>query len=407
MFRKILVSLLSFGLLVTTQFTIRNVTAADRSIQLYVKDVKVAGVHPIIISGVMYVPFRSFLTALGYDVAYDTVTRRISGVIRDSEIEFWAGDDVLEFEGAIYYLDQAIPVLNGQVYLPIRLVSKLADYSVNYDKSNFDVRLKPYGYGEESAIKDLLTKYYETASPSLLTFDNLRLRYMIHEYDRPVSEIKVHTFKVTTDWIEYTSATEAKVRVTYNKNSEVLNRSDVFLFDIRYETGQWKISNEAMIFNSLEIPVDIDKQAASIKDNYYNEHYAVLSDLKTYYKAVNEEDIELTVKYTDPLMIEQWNDNEFNSTFAGLIKVQFASYDHRYILSNERVVYLGNNEAVVLGNLKVREGNEEGVDDYEYESLFYLKYANGHWTFSENINLDQDFDERVDSLGNPAKLSGW
>lgn len=410
MLRKILVSLLSFSMLVTTQLFLGNATA-DRSIQLYVKDVKVAGIDPIIISGVMYVPFRPFFTALGHNVAYDTETRKISGVIRDSEIEFWAGDDVLEFEGAIYYLDKAIPVLKGQVYLPIRLASNLADYSVNYDKSNFNVRLKPFGYGEESAIKDLLTKYYETPNPDLLTFDNHRLGYMIHENDyediRPVSAIRVHDFKVIIDWIEYISATEARVRVTYIKNTEVLNRSDVFLFDLRYESGQWKIANEAMIYNLTEIPVDIDKQAVSIKENHYTEQNAVLSDLKTYYKALNEEDLELTVKYMDPLIIEQWNDDEYNSTFNGLIKVQFASHDYRYIISNERVVYLGHNEAVVLGNLNVREANEEGADDYVYEALVFLKYANGHWAYSEDFDLDLDFDERVDSLGNPAKLSGW
>ncbi|OAB33004.1 copper amine oxidase N-terminal domain-containing protein [Paenibacillus glacialis] len=413
MIRKSLVLLLSFCFLVTTQL-FSGVASADKSIQLYVNSVKIAGVHPIVMSGVMYVPYRPFFAALGFEVAYDTDTRQISGVIRGAEIQFWAGEDIIEYDGRVtYYLDKAIPVFNGQVYLPLRLVSNLAKYSINYDKSNLTVSLKPYGFGEEAAIQDLLTKYFETFSPRLYSSDNLKLGYMNLDYDyeanKPVSEIKVRDFKVTIDWIEYTSATEAQLQVTHIKNSEVLNQSDVYLFDVRYERGQWKIANEASIFNRMELPVDIDKKAASIMENRYSEQNAVLSDLRTYYKALNEENLEFTVQYTDPSFIKEWNDVVFGSlTWDSSMKGHFSYSDYRYILLDERVVYLGEKEAVVQGKLDFSTGkDDEGADNYIYEALIYLKYANGHWTYSEYINLDQDFDERVDSAGNPAKLSGW
>lgn len=412
MIRKFLVSLLSFCLLVTTQLFV-GVASADKPIQLYVNNVKIAGVHPIIMSGVMYVPYRPFFSALGFKVAYDPETRQISGGIRGAEIQFWAGEDIIEYDGVTYYLDNAIPVINGQAYLPLRLVSNLSKYSVNYDKSNSTVSLKPYGFGEEAAIKDLLTKYYETFSPRLYSSDNLKLGYMNLEYDyeanKPVSEIKVRDYKVTMDWIKYTSATKARLQVTYIKKSEVLSLSDVYLFDIRYERGQWKIANEALIFKSIEIPEDIDKQAASIMENRYGEQNAVLSDLRTYYKALNEENLELTVKFTDPSFIEQWNDVVFSSvTWDSSMKEHFAYSDYRYILFDERVVFLGDKEAVVQGKLDFSIAkDDEGADNYVFEALIYLKYANGHWTYSDDINLDQDFDKRVDSAGNPAKLSGW
>lgn len=412
MIRKFLISLLSICLLVTTQLFL-GVASADKPIQLYVNNVKTAGVHPIIMSGVMYVPYRPFFSALESKVAYDPETQKISGVIKGAEIQFWVGEDIIEYDGETYYLDNAIPVINGQVYLPLRLVSNLLEYSVKYDRSNSTISLKSYGFGEEAAIKDLLTKYYETFSPRLYSSDNLKMGYMNLEYDyeanQQVSEIKVRDYKVAIDWIKYTSTTEARLQVTYIKNTEVLNLSDVYLFDIRYERGQWKIANEALIFKSLDIPEDIDKQATSIIENRYEEHTAVLSDLRTYYKALNEENLELTVQYTDPSFIEQWNGEVFGSvTWNSSMKEQFADSNYRYNLFDERVVFLGDKEAVVQGKIDFSmRKDDEGADNYVHEALIYLKQANGHWTYSEDIDLDQDFDERVDAAGNPAKLSGW
>src|SRR5690606_5772828 len=101
------------------------------------------------------------------------------------------------------------------------------------------------------------TKYYETFSPRLLSSDNLKLGYMDREADsetyQPVSGIKVLDFKMTIDWIEFTSPTEARLRVTYIKNTEVLNQSNVYLYNIRYERGQWKIANDASIFSRMEM----------------------------------------------------------------------------------------------------------------------------------------------------------
>lgn len=47
------------------------------------------------------------------------------------------------------------------------------------------------------------------------------------------------------------------------------------------------------------------------------------------------------------------------------------------------------------------------IDDEEADNDVSEVYANGHWTYSDDINLDLDFDNRVDSAGNPGKLSGW
>lgn len=275
------------------------------------------------------------------------------------------------------------------------MVSNLAKYSVNYDKPTQTVSLKSYGYGQEAAIQELLTKYYETYSPRLLTSDNLKLGYLNLEYDyeanQPISEIIVKDYKMTIDQIEYTSSNEATLQVTYIKNTEELNREDVYEYDICYERGQWKIARDSWIYNRMELPADIDQKVAAILENRHSEQNAVLSDLRTYYNAYNAEDLNLTVQYTDPSIINQWNEVVFGSeTWESMMKEHFAYSDTRYNLFDERVVYLGEKESVVQGKLNFKNDKY----DYVYEVLIYLKYVNGHWTYSEDISLDQGFDER-------------
>lgn len=101
MFRKFLVLLLSFCLITSTPF-VAGVASADKSIQLLLNNVKISGVRPIMKSGVMYVPFRQFFAAMGYKVSFDPDTREISWVIRDVDILFWAGEDVIEYDGVSY-----------------------------------------------------------------------------------------------------------------------------------------------------------------------------------------------------------------------------------------------------------------------------------------------------------------
>ncbi|WP_313639069.1 copper amine oxidase N-terminal domain-containing protein [Paenibacillus sp.] len=402
MVRKFVVLMLSLCLILTTPLVVAA-ASTEKSIQLYLNNVKIAGVHPILNSGVMYVPYRQFFSAMGYKVSFDPDTRKIAGVIRGAEIEFWAGEDTIYYDGVTYYLDKEIPVLNGQVYLPLRLVSNLAKYSVSYDQSKLSVSLKPFGDGQEAAIKELLTKYYETYSPRLLTSDNLKLGYLNLEYDyeanQPISEIAVRDYKVTIGRIEYTSASEANLQVTYIKNTEELDREDVYVFDIRYERGQWKIANDGWIYNRMDLPEDIDKKAAAIKENRNSEQKSVLADLRTYYNAYNSEDLDLTTQYTDPLIIKEWNAVVFSSvTWDSMMKGHFAHSESKYKLLDERVVYLGDKEAVVQGKLDWSDVTyNDGADNHKYEALIYLKYVNGHWTYNNDISLDQDFDERSNS----------
>ncbi|SDX92976.1 copper amine oxidase N-terminal domain-containing protein [Paenibacillus sp. CF384] len=400
MVRKFIGLLVVFCLLVTTPL-VANAASVSKSIQLVVNNKQIAGVHPVVKSGVMYVPFRKLFDAMGYKSAkYDPGTGEVSGNVNGADIRFWSGDNVMEVDDGSYYLDHEIPVFNGQVYIPLRQFGQIAKYSVYYDQPKLTVNLKSYGYGQETAVKELVTKYYETFSPKLLTSDNLTLGYMNLDYDyeanQAVSEIPVRDFKVNIDRIEYTSDHEATLQVTYIKRTEELNREDVFGYNLRYEAGQWRIAHEGMMYSNMESPEDIDQKVEAIMKNRFNEQSAVLSDLRTYYTAYNAEDFKRTLQYTAPSFIKHWNDYVMGpETWEDSLKAIFDHSEERYKLSDERVIFLGKKEAVVQGMLSWSDVTEDIKDgDDIFEALIYLEYANGHWNYKEDISLDQDFDRR-------------
>ncbi|PWW00943.1 hypothetical protein DFQ01_11190 [Paenibacillus cellulosilyticus] len=146
----------------------------------------------------------------------------------------------------------------------------------------------------------------------------------------------------------------------------------------------------------MELPEDIDQKAAVIIKDHFSEQKVVLSNLSTYYTAYNAEDLDRLLQYTAPSFIEYWEDYVLGSeTWEDHLKESFSYTDEKYKLSDERVIFLGNKEAVVQGTLSWSDATQDIAEgDYVYEALIYMEYANGHWTYSDYISLDQDFDNR-------------
>ncbi|MDG0791232.1 copper amine oxidase N-terminal domain-containing protein [Cohnella ginsengisoli] len=399
MVKKLICSLLFICLLLIIS-PVAEAASTNKPIQLYVNNKHIAGVNPIVKSGIMYVPYRKFFEAMGYGVHYDPDTRKISGIINGAEIAFWAGEDLIEYDDTSYGLDRAIPVINGQVFIPLRQFGNITKYSVYFDQPKLTVSLKSYGYGQEAAIKELVTKYYETFNPNLLTLDHPVRSYSNLDYDydanQETSEVPVLDYKVTVDRIKYTSSGEATLQVTYVKHTEELNREDIYGYNLRFEHGQWKIAHEGWLYNRMELPVDIDQKAAVIMENDFSEQNAVLSDLNTYYAAYNAEDFERTLEYTAPSFIKDWYDFSLTKeTWAENLKEFFSYSDNRFKLTDERVVFLGKKQAIVQGTLSWSDATEDVAEgDDVYEALIYLEHANGRWTYNYDISLDQDFDHR-------------
>lgn len=389
------------GLLLFVCFTLitpvlgASVAAADKPIQLYMNGKKLAQVNPIVRSGVLYVPVRKFCEALGYTLTAEG--GQITAVINGAKFSFQPGLDYIELtDTSIVGLAEPVPVIQGQSYLPLRLIGNLAKLSVDYDRQKNTVNLKPYGYGQETAIRELVTKYYDAFRPDLLTSDNPELMYYDPDYDyeanRIGKEVPVRDFRAIVHRIDYASPVEAKVQATYIRNTEVMDQQDEYVFKIRYEEGRWKIALSAWISDRLELPEDIEETAAAILEKRGEERKAVLLDLRTYYQAYNAEDLPLALRYTSPSFIRQWNAEEIVE-WEDNQKEKFAYSDPRYRLSKERVVYIGEREAVVQGELAWTDpGLQLTGDTYVYPALIFMEYADGRWTYHHDLDLSQDFD---------------
>ncbi|MFB5675882.1 hypothetical protein ACE3NQ_09210 [Paenibacillus terreus] len=172
-----------------------------------------------------------------------------------------------------------------------------------------------------------------------------------------------------------------------------MDQKNEYNFEIKKENGQWKIAREDVTSDFVDLPKDIDIKAAEILQKYNQEQAAVLSDLKTYYKAYNTEDLNLTLQYTAPSFIERWNTGATDwYRWEEMLKGHFEYSDSRYKLSEVRVIFLGKKEAVVQGVLEwtdSTQGIAEGDD--VFPALIYMEFANGHWNYSDHLSLDPDF----------------
>lgn len=408
MLRKLFFSMLALCLIAATAPVM--VAANERPIQLIVNNEGKGELDALIQKGVMYVALRPYLNALGYTVQYNAADKEVSSDIDGTDLVYWFGEELIGFNDQMYVLDAAAPIIKGHIYLPIRLLSEFTTHTVEYDKHQRSIRMLKYGHGQEPAIRALITKYYETNSPKLLTDDNYQLHYYNLDFDyeadayKSISEIPVRHFNVVIDDIEYTSNTEATLKVTIILNNQVLDRKNEYVFDIRNENGQWKISRIDWVSLHFILPNDIDETAAAILENHNQDQAAVLQDLRTYYKAYNEENLELALRYTSPSFMERWQALLIDhSTWKQSLEAHFAYADEREMLSEERVVFLGEREAVVQGTLEWSQsvgGNPEGSDFFEV--LIYMEYANGHWNFKESLDIDNDFDESYTSTESAA-----
>ncbi|AZN41067.1 stalk domain-containing protein [Paenibacillus albus] len=399
---RIFAAMLAICILVSWNSPLRasaGASANRSSIQLIV-DHQDVHVVPIIKSGRVYVPFRQMCNALGYPVQSDAESGMITGMINGEPLIFTPHFDEIDYKDMRYFSDIELPIINGQAYFPIWVFGMILQYSVEYNKLTNTVNLIPYGEGQETAIKELVTKYYETFSPRLYTSDNLKRGYMNLDYDfeanQYMSEVPVKLFQVNMDRIVFSSSTEAKLQVTYTEQTDVLNRKDIFLYKVRREHGVWRIADDGSIYTNFELPADLDQKAASILEEHPAEQQAVLADMRTYYNALNMEIPEQVVQYTSPWNIQRSNELTYgDETWEEQLEAGFKYSDATRIASDERVIFLGKKNAVVHAAVRWNETSPDGekLED-EYPALIYLEYANGHWNYLDEFDLSLTEDRR-------------
>lgn len=83
--------------------------------------------------GRTFVPFRSLFEALGCEVDYDLVHKKITATKGNNEIELTIGELIARKNGAEITMEAAPQLVKKTSYVPLRFVAESLEAEVNYD----------------------------------------------------------------------------------------------------------------------------------------------------------------------------------------------------------------------------------------------------------------------------------
>ncbi|BBH22923.1 hypothetical protein Back11_42680 [Paenibacillus baekrokdamisoli] len=372
--------------------------AQSEPIPVIVNGKKLVQAEAWIRNGVTMVPFRSFLESVGSKVRYEAKTGEITATVGDETITLFVGDDVLQYKDSLYLFPPAIEitVIHDHIYLPLRVLGEAFGYVVGYDHSGKKVTLTKLGFGQDAAIKTLLETYlqpdHEQPLANLMTPDN---PYLI--YNQVPHHENYGPYRSYEGWIgqiTYTSDTEAVVTAGYNAKTQSLNTSAEIKFSLRKVNQDWRIANQNPVHYKMDLPSDADQSVKELRKNDPDKVEHVLQDVKTYYKAMNDENIELAVQFISPHFFEEWN-RVTQGDYKSVLRSGFDNAARKDELLDARVLYADDKHAVVHAHIMFSEqlnGSDDIEGPYEYELLISMDLIDGNrWTYRDEIDLNGDY----------------
>ncbi len=165
--------------LLLTFLSTNIVYGETQDIPVYYGDIKLnLSQQPIIKNGTVLVPFRDIFETLGYSVHYDYVSQSVEGEKDGSIISLYKGSTYANVSGKDYTLSVAPQAINGVTMVPLRFVSEVAGYKVEWNKkdnlnyvkiNNFNPTsvLKTDEHLKQEAIDKAVSLYQEQAKAEL------------------------------------------------------------------------------------------------------------------------------------------------------------------------------------------------------------------------------------------------
>lgn len=83
--------------------------------------------------GRTFVPFRALFEALGSEVEYDLVHKRVTATKGNNEIQLTVGELIARKNGAEITMEAAPQLVKATTYVPLRFVAESLDADVNFD----------------------------------------------------------------------------------------------------------------------------------------------------------------------------------------------------------------------------------------------------------------------------------
>jgi hypothetical protein len=107
----------------------------DKSMKVIVDDKEVNfganGVRTF--GGRTFVPFRALFEALGSEVEYDLVHKKVTATKGNNQIELTVGELIARKNGAEITMEAAPQLVKGTTYVPLRFVAESLDAEVDFD----------------------------------------------------------------------------------------------------------------------------------------------------------------------------------------------------------------------------------------------------------------------------------
>lgn len=139
---SLVISLLLILSLVTPVFA-----ADEQEVTVYVDGdlIEFADNHPIIEKGTTLVPVRPFFGALGLEVDWDDDTWTVTGHSDLFTIAIDVGQDVALINGQEVVLPATPRIINGVTYVPLRFISELYGYEVEWEGDTQTIYITSFG----------------------------------------------------------------------------------------------------------------------------------------------------------------------------------------------------------------------------------------------------------------------
>ncbi|QMV42760.1 copper amine oxidase N-terminal domain-containing protein [Cohnella cholangitidis] len=371
--------------------------------RITINDVSLEGSEVIAVNGVTLVSFRALLDAFGGKIGNDGETGAVTGRLNGKTIRIRADEALFEYEDQVYDFPIPVKAVKGRLYVPVRALGAALGYHLSYDSSNRAFRLTKYGLGQDGYVRELLEAYYRgTRQPlsDLVTLDNPDRIYLEASSSR--KKIPNRSFEFWMGDIVYLSDKGAVVTAGFRSETQAVSSSVERRFFLRREQGQWKIANAEWVHFTQDLPKDADESAKQQLATRQTETQQVVRDLETYYKAMNEENLEQAMKSLSPYFVEEWEkatitDETYGSFLQELFEGDYS--DRVEKLLDARVLYLDDSIAAVHARILYSEENnnpnlKESERSYtqEYELLVEMDLTpEGRWTFYRDWDLNGDY----------------
>jgi Copper amine oxidase N-terminal domain len=119
----------------TTPAPAVKVAKQEKSMRVIVDDKEVNfganGVRTF--GGRTFVPFRALFEALGSEVEYDLVHKKVTATKGNNEIELTVGEKIARKNGAEITMEAAPQLVKATTYVPLRFVAESLDAEVEFD----------------------------------------------------------------------------------------------------------------------------------------------------------------------------------------------------------------------------------------------------------------------------------